>query len=429
MPAMLLNPFCPLTTAKVLALKATVLVLLTLLIKARVQIVAGSALGIALLLLQVLVFLAVAVVPGNQRLEVGNDSKGHDQLVRWLARLPVSRILLESTGGYEQTVAVTLSAHWPVVRIAGHRARAFAVALGRIAKTDPIDAATLAQLAAIVEGPVMTPPSPEEVRLQALVRRREQLVGQRDDERRRLHQATETFVRQSLQRQIKHLQGEIARLDREIEACVPACGDERAARLRAVPGVGAVTVATLLAFLPELGQLENRQISAGVPTQAQQAQAMPAHLKKAGLQFLGRQHHLGAAHPVADQAVHVLRHGLALLVEQAAGAGQGGYRHVGEGLVAEGVVGVVVGQQQLQHGLVGDPSNGLAHGFAVAFRGAAVDHHYALLCDDKPGIDDIAAIALGEVVGAALQQPDAVGDLPGLQLIIQLGLGRAKRQA
>ena len=57
---MLLNPFCPPTTAKVLALKATILVLLTLLIKARVQIVAGSALGIALLLLQVLVFLAVS---------------------------------------------------------------------------------------------------------------------------------------------------------------------------------------------------------------------------------------------------------------------------------------------------------------------------------------------------------------------------------
>ena len=62
--AVLLNPFCPLvfpfSAAKVLALKATVLLLLTLLIKARVQIVAGSALGIALLLLQVLVFLAVS---------------------------------------------------------------------------------------------------------------------------------------------------------------------------------------------------------------------------------------------------------------------------------------------------------------------------------------------------------------------------------
>jgi hypothetical protein len=56
----LLNPFCPFSTAKVLALKATVLLLLTLLIKARVQIAAGSALGIALLLLQTLVFLAIS---------------------------------------------------------------------------------------------------------------------------------------------------------------------------------------------------------------------------------------------------------------------------------------------------------------------------------------------------------------------------------
>lgn len=206
--------------------------------------------------------LAVAVVPGNQRLEVGNDPKGHAQLVRWLAKLPVSRILLESTGGYENGVVGILAPRWPLVRVPPHRARAFATAMGKSAKTDPIDALMLARMAAVTEGPSVTPPSPAEARLQALVRRRGQVVGQRDDERRRLHQATETFVRQSLQRQIKHLQGEITRLDREIEACVPTCGDERAARLRAVPGVGAVTVATLLAFLPELGQLENRQISA-----------------------------------------------------------------------------------------------------------------------------------------------------------------------
>ena len=58
--AVLLNPFCPFSTAKVLALKTTVLLLLTLLIKARVQIAAGSALGISLLLLQTLVFLAIS---------------------------------------------------------------------------------------------------------------------------------------------------------------------------------------------------------------------------------------------------------------------------------------------------------------------------------------------------------------------------------
>lgn len=57
---MLLNPLCPLTTAKLLALKATVLLLLTMLIKARVQVATGSAIGIFLLLLQTLVFLAIS---------------------------------------------------------------------------------------------------------------------------------------------------------------------------------------------------------------------------------------------------------------------------------------------------------------------------------------------------------------------------------
>lgn len=57
---MLLNPFCPLPAAQVLALKATVLVLLTLLIKAKIRIAAFSALGITLLLLQTLAFLAIS---------------------------------------------------------------------------------------------------------------------------------------------------------------------------------------------------------------------------------------------------------------------------------------------------------------------------------------------------------------------------------
>ncbi|BCQ61076.1 hypothetical protein PBOI14_28260 [Pseudomonas sp. Boi14] len=160
--------------------------------------------------------------------------------------------------------------------------------------------------------------------------------------------------------------------------------------------------------------VENRQISAGVPTQAQQAQAMPAHLKHPGLKHLGRQHHLGAAHPVADHAVHVLGHGLALLAQQIAGAGQGADGHVAKGLVAQHMVGVMVGQQQLDHRLVGGGGNRPAQGFAVAFRRPAVDHHHPAVGDDEPAIDDVAAIGLGEVVGATFQQPGARGDLPGL---------------
>ena len=85
---MLLNPFCPLTTARVLALKATVLLLLTLLIKAKVQILAGSGLGIALLLLQALVFLSVS---GGLVLAAGGATLYATQQCRPAAALGRSR--------------------------------------------------------------------------------------------------------------------------------------------------------------------------------------------------------------------------------------------------------------------------------------------------------------------------------------------------
>ena len=83
--------------------------------------------------------LAVALYPGGQRLDVGNDARGHATLYRWLRHHEVSRVLLEATGGYEQAVAVMLSSQWPVVRIPPHRARAFAVAMcQRRLNSDPL---------------------------------------------------------------------------------------------------------------------------------------------------------------------------------------------------------------------------------------------------------------------------------------------------
>lgn len=206
--------------------------------------------------------LAVALYPSGERLEVGNDGQGHRALTRWLAKHEVGRILLEATGGYEGALVDVLAAHWPVVRIPPHRARAFATAMGKLAKTDPIDAAVLARLASIVEGPLVQPARPADALLQMLVRRREQVVAQRDDERRRQQQATHRLVRASLQRQIQQLAREIARLDRAIAQSLDQAGGEHLQRLRQVPGIGPVTAATLQAFLPELGQLDRRKISA-----------------------------------------------------------------------------------------------------------------------------------------------------------------------
>ncbi len=120
----------------------------------------------------------------------------------------------------------------------------------------------LARLAEVVEAAPVQPASAEQLRLQALVKRREQLVAHRDDERRRLHQATDRTVLASLKRQLRLMETEIARLDREMAAALGHVDPDTVRRLRAVSGLGPVTVAALLAFLPELGQVDNRSLAA-----------------------------------------------------------------------------------------------------------------------------------------------------------------------
>lgn len=205
--------------------------------------------------------LAVWARPMGVGFVVDNNEPGHRELVKRLREWPVVRVVLEATGGYERAVlAALLAADVPVERVAPHRARAFAVALNQRAKSDPIDAAVLAQFAETMPARTERQVPAAQQRLQALVQRREQVVGQRDDERRRQHQATEPFVRTSLQRLIAALDREIRRLDQALAKAAET--SPLAAQLRAVPGIGAVTAATLQACLPELGQLDRQQIAA-----------------------------------------------------------------------------------------------------------------------------------------------------------------------
>ena len=205
--------------------------------------------------------LAVWVRPLGLSFEVGNDAAGHRDLIDRLRQWPVERVVLEATGGYERGVLAALhAAKVPAERVAPHRVRGFATALGQRAKTDPIDAAVLAHFAEAMPAAPVRVLTSEQLQLQSLVQRREQLVGLRDDERRRQHQASDAFARASLQRVIATLQREIARLDQALAKAARAMPNTT--RLRAVPGIGPVTAATLQACLPELGQLDRRQISA-----------------------------------------------------------------------------------------------------------------------------------------------------------------------
>ena len=208
--------------------------------------------------------LAVHILPDQQALCLPNTLEGHRQLCQQLAGRTVVNVLLEATGGYERAVVAALSqAGVPVTRVDPRRAKGFGMALGKRAKTDPIDAAVLARMAQCVLAPVTAADSRRE-QLREAVQRREQLVAQRDDERRRLHQATTALVKRSLQAHIASLVSQINTLTKAIAQLRNQLDADLAARLEAVPGIGPVTTASLMAYLPELGQLDRRQIAAMV---------------------------------------------------------------------------------------------------------------------------------------------------------------------
>lgn len=206
--------------------------------------------------------LAVCQWPQIKPATFPNTTEGHAQLLASLHGQDVGNVLLEATGGYERALLRALqAAGHPATRINPRRARAFAEAMGKTAKTDAIDAALLAHMASQVQAPSRVL-EPEREMLRDLVQRRGQLVQQRDDERRRLHQARQPCVREDLIDHIGHLRQRIRHLDQAIAQAQRQLDDDLSRRLLAIDGIGEVTTASVLAYLPELGQLDRRQIAA-----------------------------------------------------------------------------------------------------------------------------------------------------------------------
>lgn len=207
--------------------------------------------------------LAVWIRPLNNSFTVANTVDGYQKILKCCHGHDVQRLLVESTGGYENGVVdYCLSQQLPMARIMPQRARAFANALGKRAKTDPIDASVLAHCAEVMELPIVRAVSPERQHLQGLVQRRLQVVSQRDDERRRLAQARHPDIIASVKRVIAGFKKELKELQQMIEKIVKVVDGDRVNRLRKVGGIGAVSASNLIAFLPELGELDRRQIAA-----------------------------------------------------------------------------------------------------------------------------------------------------------------------
>jgi transposase len=209
--------------------------------------------------------LDIAVRPGGDVFVVERNAAGLDSLVERLQQLAPHLVALEATGGFETVVAAALSAAGlPLVVVNPAQIRSFAKALGKRAKTDPIDAAVIAHFAEAA-APELRPLPDDETRLLAdLVARRRQIIAMIGAERQREKRATAKSLKQSIARLIKALVKELTSIDTDIGEAMRGSPvwREKEDLLASVPGIGPVIARTLIAEMPELGQLDRKQIAA-----------------------------------------------------------------------------------------------------------------------------------------------------------------------
>lgn len=191
---------------------------------------------------------------------------GRHQLSQKIAAMVPHRVVLEASGGYEHAMLIALvTENVPVVLVQPGRARHFAKAIGQLAKTDAIDAQVLAQMALVgVEATPLWQPLDENVSsLRGLVGRRQQLVLQRDNEKKRRRGATNAVL-ESIERLLCFLKTELQAIEKQIMVLLGDVPSLKVAvdTLESVQGVGCVTATTLLVSMPELGRVDRGEIAA-----------------------------------------------------------------------------------------------------------------------------------------------------------------------
>jgi len=199
---------------------------------------------------------------------VANDAEGHSALAAGLAALALALVPIEANGGYEAALACALRAAGLRVAVVNPRmARDFARAMQRLAKTDRIDATTLAEFAGVLarrpdcERFIRPVSVPEQQDLAALVTRRRQLVTMQLSERQRLRLAR-PVTRPSIEALLEAIARQLDDVDGEMARHVEQHHAQMAKLLQSVAGIGRVAAATLIGELPELGRLNRRQICA-----------------------------------------------------------------------------------------------------------------------------------------------------------------------
>ena len=223
--------------------------------------------------------LDVSVSAGPVR-RFDNTPEGIAVLLQWLQGNRVTDAVCESTGGYEREVVRGLHGTEISVHVAHpNRVRNFARASGYEAKTDPLDARMLSRYGEVFELHSTLAEDGDSEVVRDLLRRRKQLVEQRVQERNRLDKGLTEGARTSTERHIRWLDEEIGQLEDEYHKALDNSVElsESAALYRSVPGVGDLTAATLVVYLPELGQCNGKGVDvAGGSGAVVQGQWSPA---------------------------------------------------------------------------------------------------------------------------------------------------------
>lgn len=208
--------------------------------------------------------LDIDAYPRAHRTRFSNDETGRRQLVNELKNLQPKLVVLEATGGLESPIASELAiAGLAVAVINPRQARDFAKAIGVLAKTDQVDALVLARFAEAIKPEVRALKDSEVMALDSVLTRRRQLVDMITAESNRYAQAPGKIAKQ-IAKHLSWLNKRLKEADDDLDDAIrqSPLWQAKAHLMMSIPGVGRVTATTLLAALPELGQLSRREISA-----------------------------------------------------------------------------------------------------------------------------------------------------------------------
>lgn len=209
--------------------------------------------------------LDVHLRPTGEAFIVARSGRGLEDLVERLSRLQPRAIALEATGGFERVACAALAAaQLPVVVVNPAQVRHFAKALGQRAKTDPIDAAVIAAFVEKMAPDIRPLPDEATRHLADLVARRRQIIEMIGAESQRERRVTHKRLKKSIARLKAALEKELAEIDADIDDQVRGSPlwRQKEDLLITVPGIGKTIARTLLAELPELGQLSPKKIAA-----------------------------------------------------------------------------------------------------------------------------------------------------------------------